>query len=132
MTEDTEKSGQERRRFSRIHFEAKATIELNNHATQADLHDVSLKGALIELKEEFHGKVHDKVRLIIALSDAVSIEMKCDIVHHHENILGLLCEEIDIESVSHLKRLVELNIGDADLLERDLDALYHSFKRNDV
>ena len=45
------------------------------------------------------------------------------IAHQDENILGLSCEKMDIDSVSHLKRLVELNLGDQDLLERELDSL---------
>jgi hypothetical protein len=36
---------------------------------------------------------------------------------------GLLCLDIDIDSVTHLRRLVELNLGDSDLLERELSAL---------
>lgn len=36
---------------------------------------------------------------------------------------GLLCLTIDIDSVTHLRRLVELNLGDTDLLERELSHL---------
>jgi hypothetical protein len=35
----------------------------------------------------------------------------------------LLCESIDLDSITHLRRLVELNAGDPALLERELTAL---------
>ncbi|HXK57002.1 MAG TPA: PilZ domain-containing protein, partial [Gammaproteobacteria bacterium] len=37
--------------------------------------------------------------------------------------LGLRCVSIDMESIGHLRRLVELNLGDAELLHRDLESL---------
>jgi hypothetical protein len=32
----------------------------------------------------------------------------------------LKCNFIDVDSISHLKRMVELNLGDASLLNREL------------
>lgn len=37
--------------------------------------------------------------------------------------LGFVCRHIDLDSISHLRRLVELNLGDEQLLERELAAL---------
>ena len=36
---------------------------------------------------------------------------------------GLICRNLDIDSATHLRRLVELNLGDPKLLERELSAL---------
>ena len=38
--------------------------------------------------------------------------------------LGLVCRSIDLDSVTHLRRLLELQLGDPTLLERDLAALF--------
>ena len=38
-------------------------------------------------------------------------------------LAGLHCLAIDIDSVTHLRRLVELNLGDPALLEREVSAL---------
>jgi hypothetical protein len=38
-------------------------------------------------------------------------------------VVGLHCRHIDIESLAHLRRLIELNLGDPALLERELAAL---------
>jgi hypothetical protein len=37
--------------------------------------------------------------------------------------VGLRCDRLDVDSMSHLRRLVELNLGDPALLERDLQSL---------
>ena len=39
---------------------------------------------------------------------------------------GLLCKGIDLDSVTHLRRLIELQLGDPALLERDLAELIQS------
>ncbi|VAX04921.1 hypothetical protein MNBD_GAMMA20-584, partial [hydrothermal vent metagenome] len=43
--------------------------------------------------------------------------------HSENDHIGFRCEHIDLESISHLRRLVELNLGDAKLLDRELSAL---------
>jgi len=45
------------------------------------------------------------------------------LAHIRNNNVGLRCEYIDIDSITYLRRLVELNLGDAELLERELVAL---------
>ncbi|MBE0387026.1 hypothetical protein PLUTE_a2068 [Pseudoalteromonas luteoviolacea DSM 6061] len=49
--------------------------------------------------------------------------MEVEIRHIEEAHLGLHCAQIDLDSVTHLKRLIELNIGDDDILHRELENL---------
>jgi hypothetical protein len=49
--------------------------------------------------------------------------MKVRCRHAERGQIGFECEHIDIDSISNLRRLVELNLGDAELLERQLGAL---------
>ena len=37
--------------------------------------------------------------------------------------IGFHCQLIDLDSITHLKRLVELNLADEGLLHRELSAL---------
>jgi hypothetical protein len=39
------------------------------------------------------------------------------------NYYGLACREIDLDSVTHLRRLVALNLGDETLAEREFAQL---------
>ena len=49
--------------------------------------------------------------------------MDVEIAHRENDELGLNCKDIDVDSITHLRRLVELNLGDPELLERELSAL---------
>jgi len=115
---------EERRRFSRITFHRPAELEALGERVSCELLDVSLKGALFEVPASAHARVGQPATLTIRLDagDAV-IRMLGDVVHREGRQVGLRCKEIDIESIAHLRRLVELNLGDEDLLERELSAL---------
>ena len=51
------------------------------------------------------------------------IEMLATVSHAEGKNVGVRCESIDLDSVSHLRRLVELNVGDESILQRDLSSL---------
>ncbi len=89
----------------------------------AELLDISLKGALISRPSQWTSS-DQTCRLEFLLGDgAIAILMDGHIAHEEASRLGFRCEHIDLESISHLKRLVELNLGDTDLLERELEEL---------
>lgn len=116
------KATRHERRFSRIPFEAMATLEHEARRWQTTLIDVSLHGALVARPPDFD--VDDEaLRLSIALEGGPEIVMDVTVAHREEGQLGLCCRDIDVDSVSHLRRLVELNLGEAELLERELPAL---------
>ncbi len=119
----------ERRRFSRIPFPATAHIK----AYKGELHlncdviDISLKGILISLPTGWLGEMNDKYKVDLLLENAqLVINMYASVAHIDDHSVGFLCEHIDLDSISHLKRLVELNLGDEKLLHRELSALINS------
>ncbi len=116
-------SSQERRQFNHIAFDADTAIHQDNHAWSVVLIDISLKGLLIE---EPFGWAIDKeksLRATITLLDDVAIDMDVTFKHSENGQAGFECQQIDIDSIAHLRRLVELNLGDEKLLERELAAL---------
>ncbi len=72
---------------------------------------------------EWRGACGDQCRLKLALADDAAILMQGTVAHVDGRKMGLRCDSIDIDSITHLRRLVELNAGDPDLLERELAAL---------
>ena len=40
--------------------------------------------------------------------------------HIHDDYIGFECKYIDLNSMSHLRRTLELNLGDPRLLEREI------------
>lgn len=43
-----------------------------------------------------------------------------------ENRVGILCESIDSDNMTYLCKLIEYNLGDSELGNRDFEALVHS------
>ena len=85
---------------------------------------MSLKGALVNLPKTTFIAVgsHCKLRVKLSQLDA-HIDMTADVAHAEGSMLGLQCTSIDLDSVTHLRKLIELNLGDQSLLERELKSL---------
>ena len=115
-----------RRKFSRIPFQAEASLFLPDGEYVVEVLDLSLKGALIHPNANVFITVGSNCTLKIRLDDSgASIRMDATIVHHMANYYGLACRDIDLDSVTHLRRLVELNLGDENMAEREFSLLTH-------
>lgn len=111
----------EKRQFSRIAFDAPVTLHDDSNEWKSKLLDISLKGVLILRPDNWDRNINDNVKLSIQLDNSGSeIDMDVKLAHKGDERLGFLCVRIDLDSVTTLKRLVELNIGDEQLLEREL------------
>jgi hypothetical protein len=112
------------RRFSRISFHRPATLDLRVVKAECELLDVSLKGALVQVGPTVQPKVGEPCTLVIQLdgSDAF-IRMDGEVAHVVGHRVGVKCDELDLESIEHLRRIVELHLGDEGLLQRELAAL---------
>ena len=113
-----------RRQFTRILFSIQATLEDEEQIYPVSIHDISLNGALVTStgsKDSLKGKFGT---LSFLLSDGESeVSMHIAVVHEEEDETGLQCNAIDIDSVTHLRRLVELNLGDEGQLSKELSQL---------
>jgi hypothetical protein len=49
--------------------------------------------------------------------------MECRVAHIEPTYVGFHCLRIDLDSISFLRRMVELNTGEPAVLERELSAL---------
>lgn len=116
----------ERRTFSRIPFTAKVALlsQRHHHHWISELLDISMKGVLISRPSEWSGEADQGFQLKIHLGDSkVVIAMDVSLAHSSSECLGFRCEHIDLESMTHLRRLLELNLGDEDRINQELSAL---------
>lgn len=113
---------QERRHFARIVFDAQAQLITTETRYTGQVVDLSLKGALVELPAATGLEVGEPCLMAVRLGDAV-IKMSGDVAHVKGTQVGVQCRCIDLESITHLRRLVEMNLGGGKLLERELKAL---------
>lgn len=119
---------QDRRQFSRVVFDAPADLSAAGAAHPVKLVDLSLKGALVSSNHPPPGwMLGTQCTLTVRLTQVdARINMAAEIAHVEGNQLGLLCRSIDLDSITHLRKLIELNLGDPALLERELKALMAS------
>lgn len=120
----TEHPSENRRHFTRIPMDNEVTLACGAQQWKSQLLDISLRGALLTTPEDFGECPKCSCRLMFLLNETdVTIMMVGKIVHHKGGQLGFRCDNIDLDSITHLKRMVELNIGDEHLLERELSEL---------
>jgi len=115
----------EQRRFSRITFDADVQLVDAKGSWRSQLIDLSLKGALIAAPQDWTGQPGEHFLLELALDNDkdVVIRMEVSVSHTENDHVGFRCEHIDLDSITHLRRLVELNLGNTELLDRELSAL---------
>ncbi|ATN10550.1 PilZ domain-containing protein [Pseudomonas sp. FDAARGOS_380] len=113
----------ERRRFRRIAFDATAELRQNGSEWPVKLLDLSLKGLLVERPDDWKGNKALPFDVDIRLDQKTHIKMQARLTHEDPGQLGFVCKHIDLDSISHLRRFVELNLGDEQELERELGAL---------
>ena len=115
----------EHRHSHRVNFDCLVEFETGECRHICELVDISLQGALIAACSGATPKAGTPCKLIISLpgSDEIKISMIGRVAHKMENRLGIHCETIDVDSMTHLRRLIEYNLGDVDLVNRDFETL---------
>jgi len=98
---------QERRHYSRVNFDHEAYLHSAGERYECQLLDVSLKGVLVEVSEDFPAQ-------------SGQIQADSTLVFKKDNQCGFRFDEIGIDSLTHLRRLLELNTGDSDLVRKEL------------
>lgn len=114
----------EQRHFSRIPFHARAQLVVQGRIIGVRLLDIALKGALLDTLAPEGLRLHEQCRLVLSLTDdGDAITMDGNIAHLDGQTLGFQCLDIDISNMTRLRRLLELNTGDVDLVDRELAQL---------
>ena len=116
-------SHDERRHYTRIEFASKATIAQAGHEVSVNLLDISLNGVLIETPTDYAIDTNQPVAICITLTGEIAITMQTHLAHSSNEVLGFRCDSIDMDSMTHLRRLIELNMSDPNASERVLDEL---------
>ncbi|MCB2253217.1 PilZ domain-containing protein [Pseudomonas chlororaphis] len=113
----------DRRRFKRIAFDARTELSQGPDRWSVQLLDLSLKGLLIQRPDPWLGDDSQPFEADIHLSADAEVRMDVQLAHDERGQLGFVCLHIDLESIEHLRRLIELNLADPQELERELGAL---------
>ncbi|WP_207952000.1 PilZ domain-containing protein [Pseudomaricurvus alcaniphilus] len=113
----------ERRRFSRVLFHTPVALHQGEQAWQCQLLDISLHGLSVSKPKHWPAASSAPLHASIQLADDTLIHMRVCLARQSSRQLGFACEDIDLDSIGLLRRLLELNLGDAATLQRDLSEL---------
>lgn len=132
VMESNRDATEQRRRSNRVSFKSEARLTLGHESLPCTVIDLSIRGVLLMLRTAVPGlDVGTPCSLDLSLGDdGEQIRMNARLAHVEGLQVGLHCIEIDLDSVTNLRRLVELNLTDPDALDRDLSALLESVQRD--
>jgi hypothetical protein len=118
-----------RRNFSRVKFKSKAFLNYRDSQEEVNLIDISLKGALISPISNLAIQKGEACVFEFHLSESeIIMNINSLVVYKRNSHLGLMFDNIDLDSMIHLRRLVELNIGDPDQIQKELFFLVSPYK----
>ena len=111
----------ERRNFQRVPFAISTEINCAGNQYSGELSDISLQGATVLIDENIPLTEGNRCRLTIALlGSEVTLRFDTDIIQRQGKRIGFRFVSKDIETASHLRRLLELNIGSSEVIEKEI------------
>ncbi|MFD2645293.1 PilZ domain-containing protein [Pseudomonas japonica] len=113
----------DRRRFKRIAFDAPTELIQGARRWPVELIDISFKGLLVEAPADWDADGEQPFEAEIHLDEDAKVVMQVQLRHLDNAQLGFVCLYIDIVSMEHLRRIVELNLPDRTELMRELHEL---------
>ena len=115
---------EERRGYHRVSFNADAKLFAGDTEIHCQLLDISIHGVMLECNsvQNFSQDANYHIEIPLDESDHL-ITMQLALKNERDNIIGMECTHIDLDSISLLRRLVELNLGQPEFLDRDFAAL---------
>jgi hypothetical protein len=110
-----------RRRFSRIGFEEKSIVEHNGQYFEVNLVDISLKGALVRFGNAISCSRGDRWNLSFHLGGSdIPMRFSVEVVHVQNNIVGVKFIETNLDTMIHLRSLMEARTLDPDKVQNEL------------
>lgn len=113
----------ERRIYNRIPFTAEILMQCGTQEWSCNLLDISLKGMLVEPPENIEIDLTNPCGMALFLGEDISIHARVTITHSSNSNWGLKWLQIDVASLQHLRRLIELNTNNPAMLTRELSDL---------
>ncbi len=114
----------ERRQFLRIIYQVPVTLYQDTLSVTGHIQDLSLHGLLLNAEHAERLQLDHPVDVSFTLAGSdVTIYLVAKLISNKPQAVRLSIEYVDIESITHLKRLIALNVGNDELLQREIEQL---------
>jgi len=114
---------EDKRIFQRVLFNHNAKLINNDQSLITQVLDLSFHGFLCTKPANSTIQLNDEFTLELQLDKDIKIVMQSTVVHIEASHMGMHCSQLDVDSISELKRLIQLNLANDDLLNRELSHL---------
>ena len=119
---------EDRRQFQRVIYECPAMLSWGGQEpVPVEVENLSLKGVLLRNLPEGKGpNTGQSARLEVSLAPDATMSMALEVAFCEGTRLGASWVEIDVEGMTHLRRLLALNLGDAEQVDTELARMLHT------
>ncbi len=112
------------RRFSRVRCIEKSIVKTDSGSHDVVLKDISLKGALIEHGNDLPAQEGDRWKLFFQLDQTdIILEFEAEVIHRRDNLAGVKFIEMDLDTMIHLRSLMEARTVNPDQVRHELEFL---------
>jgi hypothetical protein len=114
----------ENRHFSHIEFDEKCIVEFGSCSIDASLVNISLKGATVKSGEDTVFRPGEVLRLSFHLGNLdFLLQFRAEVVRSCGNFAGVKFVEMDLDTMIHLRNLLEARTANPTQVRRELDLL---------
>ena len=114
----------DKRRFSRVSMKVLCRLTHNGNSESVNLVDISLKGALVGDNGAYSLSTGQTCLLNVTLIPSeIVLDFEAEVAHMEEGLIGLRFVHMDIDTMIHLRTLLEANTGDPDRIRDELSFL---------
>ncbi len=111
---------EDKRDYLRVPFNCHSQINVVDQSFTSELLDISLRGVLLEVTPPQEIGLGSLCEIDIAFASCnTHLLLDAKLVHREGNHYGFRIESLDLDSLTHLRRLLELNYGDSDEIDRE-------------
>lgn len=121
----TSEDNAEQRRFTRVAFVSHIMLSQNDKQWNGTVVDISFKGILVNCETTIDVDDDNLImNATIHFENDAKITALLELVHHNGTFYGFCLHEIDSDSLTHLRHIIEYNLVDHDTCERELLSLF--------
>jgi hypothetical protein len=111
------------RRFTRVPFLRRIRIDTRGVQMEAQCLDISARGVLMVRPADVSWALEQHIQISMDLGEREQIVMECSVAHIDDEVVGCACDSMDLESMTLLRRVLELNLPEPASIHRELAEL---------
>ena len=116
-----------RRLSRRVEFATHSEVTFDGARHDAKLVNISLRGVLMAFDTSLAIEPGIPCQMAVYLNRSfLRLPFDGEFVHARDNLAGIRFIRMDFTAMTHLRRLLELNTGDAEQVRTELDSFIHS------